>query len=84
MSIETNLELSDDSELRLAAEALLDAAMSYWQAYSRATGGAAVVWVKDTDGRMVIITRGEYQQTLMANIDVLRRHEELIVPYDED
>lgn len=67
--IETNLEPRD--VLEDAARRLLDAAMDYWTVYRRATGGAAVVWVKDSDGRMVILTRGEYQNTLLRNIDAL-------------
>lgn len=80
--METNLELGKDKALREAAERLLDAAMGYWKAYREATGGAAVVWVTDTDGRMVILTRGEYRATLMQNIDILKRHEERVYNYD--
>ena len=82
--METNLELSSDkhSTLKVAGQALLDAAMDYFYEYRRATGGAAVIWIKDTDGRMVILTRGEYADTLMRNIDVLKRHEELVVPFE--
>lgn len=29
----------------------------------------AVQWIKDTDGRVIIFTRGEYVSTLMRNID---------------
>lgn len=81
--METNLELTSDknAELRAAAQKVLDAAMEYFYAYRRATGGAAVVWIKDTDGRMVILTRGEYSDTLMRNIDLLKRDISL-VPFD--
>ena len=82
--METNLELSSDkhSTLKVAGQALLDAAMDYFYEYRRATGGAAVVWIKDTDGRMVILTRGEYGDTLMRNIDILKRQEESVVPFN--
>jgi hypothetical protein len=58
-------------ELRDAAERLLQAAMDYHDAYRQAGLSGAVVWVKDADGRMVILTRGEYGSTLMRNIDTL-------------
>lgn len=81
--IETNLQTNNDVALHDAAQALLDAAMRYWKEYRRATGGAAVVWVKDTDGRMVILTRGEYQKQLMHNIDrMLRDSDDNITSYD--
>ena len=70
--MDTNLRTDDDPALHDAAEALMEAAMRYWREYRRVTGGAAVVWVKDTDGRMVILTRGEYQGELMRNIDALQ------------
>jgi hypothetical protein len=70
--METNLRTDDDKALHDAAEALMEAAMRYWREYRRVTGGAAVVWIKDEDGRMVVLTRGEYHQTLMRNIDVLQ------------
>lgn len=71
--VETNLQTASDTELYEAAQVLLDAAMDYWEVYRRVIGGAAVVWVKDTDGRMVVLTRGEYQAELMRNIDRLYR-----------
>lgn len=82
--METNLELTGDknAELRAAAQKVLDAAMEYFHAYRKATGGAAVVWIKDTDGRMVILTRGEYSDTLMRNIDLLKRDID-ITPFDK-
>ena len=57
--------------LKDAADRLLKAAMDYHAAYRKAGLAGAVVWIKDTDGRMVILTRGEYGATLMRNIDTL-------------
>ena len=80
---QTNFETGSNPELHAAAQELLDAAMRYWEVYRRVTGGAAVVWVKDTDGRMVVLTRGEYQAQLMHNIDRLRRDTDNSVnPFD--
>jgi hypothetical protein len=77
---ETNLPTGNDKRLDAAAQALLDAAMAYWKEYKRATGGAAVVWVKDTDGRMVVMTRGEYADTILHNVDSLNRDIEALDP----
>lgn len=59
-------------ELAEAGQALLDAAMAYHNAYRRAGLDGAVVWLRDTAGRLVILTRGEYRDTLMRNIETLR------------
>lgn len=76
MPIETNFNTTNDAKLHQAGQRLLDAAMTYWKEYQRACGSAAVVWVDDTDGRMVVLTRFEYKDQLMANIGVLRREED--------
>lgn len=75
-------------ELREAANRLLTAAMDYYEAYRRAGCQGAVVWLKDTAGRMVILTRGEYRDTLMRNIDRLHANAEAeevsLIDYDGD
>lgn len=76
MTIETNLTATGD--LKKAAERLLDAAMAYWKAYAKETGGSAVVWVSDADGRLVVLTRGEYREQLLSNIHRLPREHEMI------
>lgn len=75
--METNYNTVNDEELKNAAQNLLDAAMRYWKEYRRVTGGSAVVWVQDTDGRLVILTRGEYRYQLMSNIDRLLSEEDI-------
>lgn len=67
--ITTNTEPGD--ELFVAADALLAAAEAYHRAYIAAGLRAAVVWIEDTDGRLVILTRGEYRSHLMENIHTL-------------
>lgn len=69
--IEANVAADIDEALLAAANDLLTAAMTYWAAYRRVTGGAAVVWLKDSDDRMVVLTRGEYKDVLMQNITKL-------------
>lgn len=66
-----------DEQLRAAAADLLAAAMRYWKEYRRVTGGAAVVWVGDTNGELVVLTRGEYRDQLMVNIDNIMRQRSL-------
>ncbi len=77
-SLETNLRVNSDESLKKAAQDLMDAAMNYWKEYSRVTGGAAVVWVKDDDGRMVVLTRGEYRHTIMQNIDRINNQDNVL------
>lgn len=78
MTTETNHATKADAALDAAARKLLEAAMDYHREHMRVTGGCAVVWLKDTDGRLVILTRGEYRDTLMANVDRLQRDTELV------
>lgn len=67
-----NKTISKDSERGKAAQALLDAAYAYWKLYQVPGGGGAIQWLSDTDGRLLIFTRGEYRETLLHNIhDVL-------------
>jgi len=54
--------------LRVAADALLEAAHRYWRELGAVAGSRAVIWLEDTAGRVVIFTRGEYRQHLMENI----------------
>lgn len=81
--IETNFSTINDPALRAAGQALLDAAMAYWVEYQRACGSAAVVWLSDTDDRLLIFTRFEYRHQLLQNIQGLRRGEERITAFDE-
>lgn len=61
-----------EAALKAAADKLLAAAMDYWKVFQKANPpGGAVVWVEDDDGRLVILTRGEYRTRLMANVDSL-------------
>lgn len=64
---ETNLPTKATEELGLAGQRLLEAATAYWLAHRRATGGADVVWLSDTNERLVVIARGEYRATLIEN-----------------
>lgn len=67
-------EPGQDTDLRRAAQALIDAAHAYWQEAQRAEAirGAAVVWLEDSDGRIMIFTRGEYRGALLQGVERLR------------
>lgn len=77
--VETNT--TPQGALREKADALLIAAMEYWDEYHRKGLSGAVVWVRDTEGRMVVLTRGEYRDQLMQNIENLHREEERLFDY---
>lgn len=70
----TPRQTQGDAALEAAGNTLLAAAMAYYQEHKRATGGAAVVWLTDTEGRLVILSRGEYRDVLMANVDKIQRN----------
>lgn len=61
----------DGDSLKTAAQRLTDAAVDYYNVYQRSGMRGAVIWVEDTLGRLVVLTRGEYRETIMANIHKL-------------
>lgn len=80
--METNLTLERNSKLRAAADKLMAAATEYYNTYRDHGLVGAVVWVKDSDGSMVILTRGEYRETLMRNIERVTREEETVFDFN--
>lgn len=66
--METNFHLDNNQELKKAGEELLAAAMRYHRIYREVVGGAAVIWLMRESGECVVMTRGEYLNTLMRNI----------------
>lgn len=48
---------------------LLAVAHEYHRAAREAEIGGAVIWLQDTSGKLVIITRGEYREQLMRGIE---------------
>ena len=57
------------------AQALIDAAEAYWKEYQHVLSPAAVVWLKGDNGSMVLFTRGEYSDRLMAQVDYINASE---------
>jgi hypothetical protein len=51
-----------------AADALAQAAADYWRLAHQAGVHGAVKWIEYSDGRLVIVTRGEYAEQLLANV----------------
>ena len=54
---------------------LIEAAEAYWQEYQRSLSPAAVVWLKDDNGGLVLFTRGEYSDSLMRQVDYINASE---------
>jgi hypothetical protein len=73
---------------REAGEALIEAGHEFWLAVGREDYKArgAVQWLTMNDDALIIFTRGEYRQQLLANIHVLPGSTTLILsePGDED
>ena len=55
--------------LREAGQVLLDAGIAYHQAAMEAERYGAVIWLTGTAGDLVIVTRGEYRERLLQNIE---------------
>lgn len=49
-----------------AAKKLIKAAAEYWEVYQRYCSSSAVVWLQDDDGKLLVFTRGEYENTLKS------------------
>lgn len=60
-----------DSARGKAAQALLDAAHTFWKECNKAGQYGAVQWLIGADGSLVVFTRGEYRQQLLAGIPTL-------------
>lgn len=66
-----------DGKRLAAAQKLLDAAHKFWSACHEEGQHGAVQWLTGTLGELVIFTRGEYRQQLMANIHTLPNVEKM-------
>ena len=53
--------------LRKKAQIAMDAAYDFWKENSKYSGHA-VRWLTDTEGKLLIFTRGEYKQQILENI----------------
>lgn len=76
--LSTGTEIEGD--LREKGKALLLAAGAYFDAFRAAGLRGAVVWLQSYDGDLVILTRGEYRETLMHNIPMLYTETEPFEP----
>jgi hypothetical protein len=56
-------------DLSHVGEKFLDAGNDYWAAAHKAGIGGAIMWLTSESGAMVIYTRGEYKDSLLANIE---------------
>lgn len=55
-------------ELKELAQRLLDTAVEYNEMANKEGIHGAVIWLTGSDGELVIVTRGEYRERLMRNI----------------
>lgn len=60
-----------DTKRQIAAQKLIDAAQEFWDACHEEGQYGAVQWLEESDGCLLIYTRGEYRQHLMENIYTL-------------
>jgi hypothetical protein len=56
------------AQLQEVGAELLASALKYWEASHKAGIYGAVIWVESPEG-LVIVTRGEYRETLLRNIE---------------
>ena len=65
--MQTNKNISTETELYRKGQALLQAAHEYWKQYNEDVGSpGAVVWLENDNGHFILFTRGEYKQGIMA------------------
>ncbi len=61
------------SDLERLGRELLKAAMAYRQEFAKWNMLSAVVWASYPSGQLVIVTRGEYRDLIMENIESIGR-----------
>ncbi len=66
--METNLNPAINEELKRKGGRLITAARSFWEVHQKIGGPRAVVWLKDGSGHLVVFTRFEYAQRILAGI----------------
>lgn len=66
-----------DERRRATGQKLLDAAHEFWDACYEEGQEGAVQWIMGSFGELVIFTRGEYREQLMANIRALWQKENI-------
>ena len=59
------------TKLDRLARNLLEAALAFREEVSNQAVASAVVWVEYSGGALVVVTRGEYRDTIMENIEPL-------------
>ena len=67
--------------LRDYAADLVDAGHDFWKACEREAGGGAVRWLSCDDGTLIVFTRVEYRDEIMAHV---RGYKAPVVVFDED
>ena len=63
--METNVNISAESELGQKAAKLLEAGYDYWAAYQRVFQSGAVVWLEGDNGHFILFTRSEYKNDIL-------------------
>ncbi|MEA1878626.1 MAG: hypothetical protein U9N86_17425 [Bacteroidota bacterium] len=78
-----------DNKRISTAQKLLDTAQDFWDACHEEGQQGAVQWLEGTGNELLIYTRSEYRETLMANINKLPRSKVHyfkgdVMPQDDD
>lgn len=71
------MDIVKDDPRTVAGQKLVDTAYEYWKACQAAKQYGAVQWLEDSDGKVVIFTRGEYRQQLLREIHKLPDNPEI-------
>jgi hypothetical protein len=67
--MQTNIDLQ--GVLREKAQAVLNAMHEFWVEHQKQSGPRAVVWLQDSNGRLLVHTRGEYCDAIMSVVGPL-------------
>ena len=57
------------SDVQECGQRLLETALEYWEVTNKNRISGAVILLKGSDGELVIVTRGEYREQLLRNIE---------------
>jgi hypothetical protein len=82
--METNMNAAAHAELRKKGQALIEAARAFWEVHRSIGGPRAVVWLSSTDGSLVVFTRAEYRDQILANVRPISEETPLRDPFMVD
>lgn len=62
------IQLDTNSKLKDQADKLFKSFKEYWELFQKEVGPAAVIWIQDESGELIMYTRGEQADHLINSV----------------